>query len=124
MLQIDTNDIINGNYLRIAIGLLLLFIGVALKKLNITSFLFKPRIWWRTLLVFLFMVMVLIFWERLFDNSIGIVLFVSMAIATIWLICTIWFPAFYEQLLLWFLFRKKLDKAKASRIKISQIRLF
>jgi len=45
MLQIDTNDIINGNYLRIGIGLLLLFIGVALKKLNITSFLFKSRIW-------------------------------------------------------------------------------
>lgn len=71
MLQIDTNDIINGNYLRIGIGLLLLFIGVALKKLNITSFLFKPRIWWRILLTFFFIQIALIFWKRLFDSSIG-----------------------------------------------------
>lgn len=124
MFNIEISDILKGNFLVLAIVLLLHLVKAAHEKLNITSFLFKPRIWWRSLIVFIFIQIILIFWKRLFDNNLGIGLFVSMTTATIWLSYTIWRTALYEQLLLRFLFRKKLDRAESSNIKISQARFF
>lgn len=124
MLQIEINDILNGDFLNIAIGLLLLVGLAAFNKFNIITLLFKPRIRWRTLVICFLVGITFIFLEKLFNNNSGIVLFVSITFITIFLIYTIWFPAVYESTLLKVIFRKTNNKIEVSNLKITKARFF